>query len=310
MRVAAIQLEVSLADIAANLREAERLVRAAAGDGAELIALPEFFTTGAAFLPELANCALPADGAATQMLEGLARELGVRIGGSLLCRDDDGEVRNAYFLAGPAGLIGRHDKDLPTMWENAFYVGGSDDGVIEDGDTTLGAAVCWEFMRGATARRLRGRVDIVIGGSNWWSIPPWRPRRYTTRAELHNSANALRAPATFGRLVGAPVVHGAICGDFSCRLPELPALNYRGHFEGGALIADATGKLLNIRSRDAGPSYAIADVEARRSEPLDRVPDRFWLHRRGAIPTLAWHSQRLHGRHWYRRHVRATYGAR
>src|ERR671932_749026 len=78
-----------------------------------------------------------------------------------LARDADGEVRNAYLLAAPTGeILGRHDKDLPTMWENAFYVGGSDDGVIEAAGFTAGAAVCWEFMRTATARRLRGRVDL------------------------------------------------------------------------------------------------------------------------------------------------------
>ena len=95
------------------------------------------------------------------------------------------------------------------MWENALYVGGDDDGVIEAGDLTVGAAVCWEFMRSATARRLRGRVDLVMGGSNWWSIPPWPPAAYTRRAEAANAATAARAPTVFGRYVGAPVVHAA-----------------------------------------------------------------------------------------------------
>ncbi len=65
------------------------------------------------------------------MLLEVAAEQGVLIGGSFLCRDVDGEVRNAFLLAGPDGLLGRHDKDLPTMLENALYVGGEDDGVIE-----------------------------------------------------------------------------------------------------------------------------------------------------------------------------------
>ena len=51
MRVAAVQLEVALGDVAANLAACEELARAAAADRAEAIALPEFFTTGAAFLP-------------------------------------------------------------------------------------------------------------------------------------------------------------------------------------------------------------------------------------------------------------------
>jgi predicted amidohydrolase len=238
MRVAAIQLDVVLADVKANLAACEELARDAARQGAEAIALPEFFTTGAAFLPELADAALPPDGAATAMLIRVAHEQGVLIGGSFLCRDADGEVRNAFILAGPDGLLGRHDKDLPTMWENALYVGGTDDGVIDAGDLEVGAAVCWEFMRTATARRLRGRVDLVLGGSNWWSVPSWHPRFYTRRAEAANAANTRRAPARFGRYVGAPVVHGAISGAFECAMPELPFAKYRGRFEGGAQIAE------------------------------------------------------------------------
>lgn len=302
MRVAGVQLEVALGDVERNLAECERLARAAAAEGAELVALPEFFTTGAAFLPELAGAAVPPDGAAAAMLTRVAREERIWLGGSFLCRDADGEVRNAYLLAGPDGEVrGRHDKDLPTMWENALYVGGHDDGVIDAGPFTAGAAVCWEFMRSGTARRLAGRVDVVVGGSNWWSVPAWP---LTGGMEERNAATALRAPSTFGRLVGAPVVHGAICGEFSCRMPELPFIPYAGHFQGGALVADADGRVLALQSRAEGSGVAVADVEVGRVAAAESVPGRYWLHSRGPLPALAWNSQRLHGRRWYRRHVR------
>lgn len=304
MRVAAVQLEVALADVAANLAECESLAREAARAGAQAIALPEFFTTGAAFVPQLAGAALAPDGAATDMLTRIAREEGVLIGGSFLCRDNDGEVRNAFHLAGPDGLLGRHDKDLPTMWENALYVGGDDDGVLDAGEVSVGAAVCWEFMRSATARRLRGRVDLVIGGSNWWTIPPWHPVAYTRRAEAANAANAARAPRLFGRYVGAPVVHAAITGPFSCPMPELPMTTYHGRFQGGAQIADAGGRVLARREGTEGSGFVIADVQARRIQPLEPVPDRFWLHRRGALAAVTWNTQRVLGRRWYERNVR------
>jgi predicted amidohydrolase len=304
VRVAAVQLEVALGDVERNLAECERLAREAARGGARIVALPEFFTTGAAFLPEVAGGALPPDGAAAQLLRGVAAQERIWIGGSFLCRDDDGHVRNAYLLAGPDGEIaGRHDKDLPTMWENALYVGGDDDGVIEADGFSAGAAVCWELMRSQTARRLRGRVDVVIGGSNWWSIPPWPPRAVTRRMERRNGANALRAPAVFGRYVGAPVIHAANCGRVRCPMPELPPLAYDGRFEGGVLIADAAGNVLARRTAGEGAGLATADVRLGRTTPAEPVPSRFWLHRRGAIPVYAWHAHRLAGRRWYRAHV-------
>jgi predicted amidohydrolase len=311
VRVAAVQLEIQLGDVGANLARCEALVREAAHTGAELVALPEFFTTGVVFDPALAGAALPFEGPATAMLARAAAETGSYVGGSFLCRDDDGEVRNAYALAAPGGrLLGRHDKDLPTMWENSFYVGGHDDGVIHAQGFTAGAAVCWELMRCRTARRLRGRVDLVVGGSNWWSIPDWRPRALFRRMERGNAATALRAPAVFGRYVGAPVVHGAICGEASCPMPDLPGLRYRGRLEGGALVADPSGRVLAVRRAAEGSGLALAEVEARRVPPAEPVPGRFWLHRRGALPAYAWHSQRLHGRRWYRGHVRGRVPAR
>jgi predicted amidohydrolase len=128
MRVAALQLEAVVGDIDANLVACERLAEEALREGARWILLPEFFSTGMGFFPQLASCALPPAGAGTNLLLSLAKRHEATVGGSFLCRDDDGQVRNAFFLATPEGLAGRHDKDLPTMWENCFCVGGDDNG--------------------------------------------------------------------------------------------------------------------------------------------------------------------------------------
>ncbi len=61
MRVAAIQLQTVIGDIDANLAACEKLADIAAGEGAEWIILPEFFTTGVGFLPELAERSLRPD---------------------------------------------------------------------------------------------------------------------------------------------------------------------------------------------------------------------------------------------------------
>jgi len=306
VKAAAIQLQARVADVDANLEAVERVADGAGAAGAECIVLPEFFTTGIGFVPELADAALAPDGEATDLLRSLARRHGAMVGGSFLCRDPDGEVRNAFFLATADGaLAGRHDKDLPTMWENAFYVGGSDDGVIDTPHgPTIGAAVCWELMRTQTVRRLRGRIDLALTGSGWWSVSEnWPPRSLFSRLEAANHRAAVDAAAAFALYIGAPVVHAAHAGDLDCAMPWLP-MPYRGHFEGGTLITDARGRILDVLDRTDGDGFAIADVEPGRQAPLRDLPDRFWLHRRGAVATLAWNYQRLHGRSWYRRHVR------
>jgi hypothetical protein len=172
------------------------------------------------------------------------------------------------------------------MWENALYVGGHDDGLIETGQQAVGAAVCWEFMRSGTARRLRGRVDLVLGGSNWWTIPAWRPRAMFARMEAANAASARHAPSVFGRHVGAPVVHAAIAGPCRCPMPDMPGVMYDGKFQGGALIADATGAILAFREGSEGPGSSLPTSRRAASLRSIRSPTAIGCIRAGGCPRM------------------------
>jgi predicted amidohydrolase len=92
IRIAAIQLEPVLGDVAENLRRCRALGDEAGGAGAKSILLPEFFTTGMAFLEAIADAALPPDGAGMQLLQELAGRHRAVVGGSFICRDEDGRT--------------------------------------------------------------------------------------------------------------------------------------------------------------------------------------------------------------------------
>lgn len=302
---AAVQTEAKLGDIDYNLDACERLASRAAAEGATWVVLPEFFATGVGFCRELGESAPPADGEPTKLLTRLAQKHGIHVGGSIIVRDSDGENRNAFFLFGPDGdLIGRHNKDLPTMWESALYTGGTDPGRFEVGERTVGVAMCWELMRSQTVARLGGQVDLVVGGSGWWSMPTNWP--LLAGFEARNQVRATRSPATFARHVGAPVIHAAHAGTVECRFLGTP-LPYRGHFEGGAQIVDATGRVLAFRSREQGEGVVMAEVELVRRAPR-LASDRFWLQERGIMASVAWGYQNLVGRRLYDRSqaVRST----
>lgn len=302
MLVAAVQTEPVLGDVRANLAACERLADEAGHAGARIIALPEFFSTGIGFVDSLKDAALPPDGDATALLSTLARRHQALVGGSFLCRDADGHVRNAYLAVGPTGVVGRHDKDLPTMWENAFYTGGHDDGVFRADGFQVGAAVCWELMRTRTVTRLRSRVDLLMTGSGWWSVPRWYPHTVFDRWESRNAMTARAVAPMFAKYVGAPILHAAHTGGLTCPMPWLP-MTYRGHFEGSTLIADARGEIVAERRAEEGAGVVLGDIEIGRRTPLIDPPRRYWLHRRGPVPAAAWHYQRWHGRRWYREHV-------
>lgn len=105
MRVAAVQLN-SNGDKARNLAAAERLVRAAAADGAELVALPEKWNLLASG-KEMAVGAEPLDGPSLTAARSWARELGIHLlAGSIAERgDESGEKAfNTSVLIGSNGV--------------------------------------------------------------------------------------------------------------------------------------------------------------------------------------------------------------
>jgi predicted amidohydrolase len=299
MRVAAIQLETVIGDVDANLAACQRLADEAAHEGAEWIILPEFFTTGMGFFPDLAQRSLPPDGAATTLLFALAKRHGAVVGGSFLCRDTDGHVRNAFFLATPEGVAGRHDKDIPTMWENCFYIGGTDDGLIKVGGLTAGVALCQEFNRTRTVERLRGKADLVVGGSFTWGAPKGIPFYHYLQTSIERYTNWA---ATFAKLVGCPVIEATHCGSIRCQTPLLP-MEYVTELGAGAVICDAAGNVLARRAKGDGAGIIVADIEVGRVVSPEHIPSGFWIQELDPISRFGWHVQGWHGRRWYRRHV-------
>ncbi len=105
MRVAAVQMN-SNGDRARNIAAAERLVRAAAADGAELVALPEKWNLLAAGEQMAAGAEL-LDGPSLAAARSWARELGIHLlAGSIAERGDDATSNRAFntsVLIGPGG---------------------------------------------------------------------------------------------------------------------------------------------------------------------------------------------------------------
>jgi predicted amidohydrolase len=292
-----------LADVAQNLADAERLVRRAAAQGAELVALPEFFTSAMAFHPAIPDAVEPFDGRPLQTLRHLAASTGATIGGSFLAWRD-GDVYNTFTVATPDGAVFRHDKDAPTFVENCYYRSGSDDGILNDAPPRLGAALCWELIRTRTAVRLLDRADLVIGGSCWWQRSDRNPA--VNLAVLEN------APRTLARLLGVPVVHASHAGSFEGGTVTTRDFAKRAfHYLGETQIVDGDGTVLARLSAADGEGIIAADVVAavRRSERLP-VPARFWI---PAMPDgwdEAWRTSLRRDHEYYLEHARPRVAAR
>lgn len=299
IRVAAIQMTPVLGDLQANLAQAERLVVQAQRLGAEWIVLPEMFTSAAAFHPDILSTIQPLDGSPLQMMRRLARQGGSVIGGSYLAVRD-GDVYNTFVLVFPDGSAVTHDKDQPTYWENCFYRGGRDDGVLATPIGNIGAALCWELIRSRTLRRMYDRVQMVLGSSCWWTLSDDIGADNPLRAA--NLKMLQDAPVHCARMLGVPVVHASHAGRFEGFFsPDLPDVPYASRYLGETMIVDAAGDVLVRLDAAQGADVAVADVRLADPPVLTMaIPEGFWIPPGMPVPWKdSWERWLVSGAHYY-----------
>jgi deaminated glutathione amidase len=184
VRVAAVQLN-SNGDKARNLAAAERLVRAGAADGAELIALPEKWNLLAAG-EEMAAGAEPLDGPSLAAARSWARELGVHLLAGSIAEEGEGKAFNTSVLIGPDGAdlaayrkIHMFDVDAGgVQYRESEYEqpGGEIVSASLDG-LELGLTVCYDLrfpelyrilaVRGARAVAVPSAFTAATGRDHW-----------------------------------------------------------------------------------------------------------------------------------------------
>ena len=187
MRAAAIQLN-STDDKERNMATADRLTRAAAADGADLIVLPEKFNVLGEHEHYVAG-AEPLDGPTISWARGTARELGVDlIAGSIVERREGREkLGNTSVHVGPDGEVKAvyrkiHMFDVVVggieYRESASEDPGDEIVLSEAADgSSLGLTVCYDLrfpelfrilaIRGARVITLPAAFTKVTGRAHW-----------------------------------------------------------------------------------------------------------------------------------------------
>lgn len=304
-RVAALQMQGRTGDIAYNLDHVRELLAEAVRSNAKVVSVPEFFTTSIVENPRLWQCSLPPENDALELLRSHAVDHQALVGGSYLEKRGD-DVFNCYILAHPDGSVTRHDKDLPTMIENAYYIGGDDDGLHQTELGRVGTAVCWETIRTQTVHRMANKVDFLMTGSHWWSPPHnWPMQRvFLQPMSVMNSDYMEQAPGALARMLGVANMHGAHCGALEGKIPLLPGLPssaYRGELMGETQIIDNSGKRVARMHRSEGPGVITADIELTPVQPTQACPERFWIPELALRFRFFWWQQNLCGKALYRK---------
>ena len=218
VRVAAIQM-ASGPNVSANLSEAERLIEIAVGQGAKLVALPEYFAImGIRDTDKVAAREKEGSGPIQRFLSKIAKKHEIwLIGGSIpLESSTEDKVRNACLVFDDKGKqVARYDKihlfglDLG----NEHY---REETTIEAGDKVvvldspfgkIGLSICYDLRFPELYRAMRD-VDIIVvpsaftettGKAHWESL---------VRARAIENLSYVIAPAQGGYHASGRETHG------------------------------------------------------------------------------------------------------
>jgi predicted amidohydrolase len=181
LRAAAVQLN-STNDKARNVAAAERLVRAAAADGADLVALPEKWNLlGSA--DELTAGAEPLDGPTLSAVRGWARELGVHLLAGSIAERGAKKAFNTSVLIGPDVAVYRKihmfDVDVGgvSYRESEREQAGEEIVTAPVGELIAGLTVCYDLrfpelyrilaVRGARLILVPSAFTLATGRDHW-----------------------------------------------------------------------------------------------------------------------------------------------
>jgi predicted amidohydrolase len=219
LRITLVQPDTVWHDPKANIAKMKDAVRAAAKDGARVVALTELFSTG--FTMSAEEFAQPIPGPTIEAVAAAAKENGVYIVGTVIERAQP-KPRNVAFLVTPNGeLAGAYRKIHPFSFgdENNHYVGGTELPIFEIDGVKTALQICYDLRFAETFRAAATQgVQLMFVPANW-----------PTRRVMHWST-LLAARAIENQMV--------VCG--INRVGSDPNVAYPG----ASAIHDARGEIL------------------------------------------------------------------
>jgi len=169
LTAAAVQFNLALGEIEANVAKAESALRRVAEQGASLVVLPELWSTGYDY-PHLAELA----GETPRVLEvlgGLSRELGLTLVGSLV-EQKGGQLYNTAYVVDHGEVVGNYSKLhlFSAMHEDRYLASGDATRVVETSVGRLGLAICYDLRFPELFRKL------ALEGAEIFCLPAEWPK--------------------------------------------------------------------------------------------------------------------------------------
>ncbi len=270
IRVAGVQMDPQIGDVAGNLSRCLDGVERAVAAGAQLVVFPEAALTGYVYggREEALVKAETIPGPSTDALADACRRTGAYVAVGLLEKDGD-RLYNASALVGPEGLVGKYRKlHLPYLGVDRFVDPGDiAPAVYETAIGRIGLAICYDldFPEYARVLALMG-AQIIVTVTNWPDDIEFVPDFVVQTRARENIVNLVavnRAGVECGvRFIGRSMVVD----------PKGNVLAEGAHFEEDFILADIDPEAADQKRKVVRPGELEVDMlKDRRPEYYGRL---------------------------------------
>lgn len=293
VKVGIVQMQSKLFEVEANLARAEKYLERAAGEGAQLVVLPEMFNVGFFFGEELMKVAETLDGQTISWLKEQASRLELHIACSIYERHE-GHFYNTMVMVGSDGTLQHYRKRNPTMQEVAVWRRCDDPGpgIFDTPFGRVGGVICFDSFARETYEGFKNSgVELVVIIACWGAPRPiWhRPDALAARSVMkrwsHQASEVvprqyverLKVPAIFINQVGTTRLSIPVPRPYPFQMPEIVY-----DFQGRSKAIDAAGNTmvcaqsnaefcevvsLDIKKVDPRPPVSRVDIPASYKDP-------------------------------------------
>ncbi len=173
-KLAVVQMDCVLGDVAANLARANSLVAAAAAQGASVAVLPELATTGYFVGDRIGALAEPIPGPTTDALGRIAQRHRCYIMAGMIEQGQDCFYNSAALLAPDGSLHGAYRKVHLFSAEREAFTPGTEPALFDIGGTRVALTICYDLIFPEYIRRLVLEGAQVILNSTDWITNDWQ----------------------------------------------------------------------------------------------------------------------------------------
>ncbi len=168
MRVGVVQMNSVPGEGTANRQAALRWIRVAGEQGAQLVLLPETFTTGFDVADRLKSVAEPIPGPTTDKLADVARERRLFIYGSMIESSTAGYHNTGVLISSGGEILAAYRKVHLFATEKDIFVPGDQPAVVQTELGCLGLTICMDLL---FPEYIRGLVlsgaEYIMNSTDW-----------------------------------------------------------------------------------------------------------------------------------------------